>query len=69
MFTCVSLGKGVWMFENNSSMSYLNWWDGEPNGNTGDKGDQDCGFVDEEGYFRDYYCNEQLYFLCQASVA
>ena len=45
---------------------YLDWGDGEPNGNTGNHGDQDCvAFLVDDDNFRDKKCNKQFFTVCE----
>ncbi|KAJ8034821.1 Hepatic lectin [Holothuria leucospilota] len=58
--------EGVWKLEDNKTVdASLFFGDGEPNGNTDGKADQDCVFAIVVGEWRDYPCTEELHFICE----
>ncbi|XP_071844050.1 uncharacterized protein [Apostichopus japonicus] len=60
-----SLIEGEWRYEDGRSPAYVHWIEDEPNGNTDGRGDQDCALINNIGGYRDYPCNEPLYFICE----
>ncbi|XP_071842708.1 uncharacterized protein [Apostichopus japonicus] len=60
-----SINEGEWTYEDGRSPAFVNWEYGEPDGNTGNRGDQDCAFINSDGYYHDAPCHRDLHFICE----
>ncbi|XP_071842306.1 uncharacterized protein [Apostichopus japonicus] len=60
--------EGVWTYEDGSSLTYVNWGNGEPNGGLR-HGDEDCVLMRKGGDYNDVKCEVwKLHFCCEYYV-
>jgi hypothetical protein len=60
--------EGVWVWLDDSAMTYVNWDEGEPN-DTSERGGEDCGVVmtqeGRESYWDDRPCTDERAYVCE----